>query len=782
MENMVTKEINTKQIIKNVKWSEILLCMFAFMFARVGVMGEFYTLGIAYLSSLYIRKELRRWASVFTLLGFVSVAVFDSQIIKYIIIASIIILCREIGNYYLNIFNQIIIMSISMFVVSFAELLILGFNFINFSLILIEILVADALMVIFSYGVEVIRENRKRCLTQKEAISIILIFTGIIAGIVDICIELPIFNEIFFRDIFAFTFLIAVTYLGGVNIGVTVSVIVSAVLTAIDYMPVNFCVIYGLSSLLGGVFTSIGRLGVVLGVGLGQIIGFIIFNNGQIDMSLVGAYLIAGIISLLLPANYLGIANWFKDHYIEESEQLHMERIQRIVTNRLNQFVYAFTKLSQTYQKQDYNKLEITNKQVENIIYEMIEKNCKNCSMYKFCWEIDVDETYHSMYNIIMTGDTNGKILIGDIPEKFKQNCKYHETIAYSLNYALDLNKQKIIYHNKGIESKILMGQQLEAITQSICNLTTEIEEEVKFNREEEAKLIEQIKYQGIKVDEVIVMESREKLKSIEVYTRPCEKEIGFEKRLIKAVERTRGTKFIIEKHQCNTDGCYFKLVAKQKFGVVAGTASCAKGKFSGDVHSFMELENSQYLLALADGMGSGELAQKESVATIEMLEEFMTSELDYQVALKLINSNLVLKSENEIFSTIDVVLIDSTTGLATFLKAGAATSFVLRGNEIFTISSTSLPVGILRDLDLEQHEVQLQNGDIVIMVTDGLLVTQDDVLGREETFKQFIMETKSRDPQHIADYLLERSRSLLAGDYTDDMTVVVGRIWEKYM
>ncbi|OON98533.1 MAG: hypothetical protein ATN35_00950 [Epulopiscium sp. Nele67-Bin004] len=781
MEKMVIREKRLEKNAIRVEWAQIILCVCAFMFARVCIESEYYTLGVAYLGTLHRQPKARRWCGLFAILGYVSVAIFNSFAMNYLIIVGFIVVFRsmmERAKIKFNLVNQMVIISVSLFVVKAVNLVLTGFSVVGVIENIVECMVACLLMYVLDFGVGALLEHRQYMLTQKEAISMILMFVGILAGTIDFYMEVPVFTEIYFRDIAVYVFLTAMIYLGGVNIGVTISVVIGAVLTLINYIPMNFSFIYSMASMFGGVLVPMGKIGVIFGMGLGQIIGFIIFNAGVIDMPLIGAFLVSSLISIMIPNRYFGLANWFKDKRVEDDEKVHMMHIQEIVASRLDHFRKAFFKLGKSFQDEQYRTATLDRQKIDIVLEDTINKMCEDCGLRKHCWEYDAEQMYKMSVEMIEAGQRNGKIVRGDIPEPFKIRCKMVESFAALLNFRLDLVRQDVYYENRVIETKMLMGQQMEAVAESINTITQEIAQEVVFNKELERLIAETLNSVGIIVVDIILLEKEENLKVLELRTKACQERPDTD--VIRTLEKVLGIRLEVQNHICGEKVCYYSIIPKQRFGVMAGAAICAKGNVCGDVHSFMQLENGKYLMAVADGMGSGEVARKESKVTIEMLEEFMEAGLTEEVALKIINSSLVLRMDNEVFSTIDVTIIDTSTGVAKLLKAGAATTFVLRGDEVITIRSHSLPVGIIKDVDIETHVVQLEYGDTIVMVTDGLLSTTDDALGREEAFKQFIIEEKCGDPVQLANYLLERSRKLLAGEYSDDMTVVVGRIWEK--
>ena len=84
------------------------------------------------------------------------------------------------------------------------------------------------------------------------------------------------------------------------------------------------------------------------------------------------------------------------------------------------------------------------------------------------------------------------------------------------------------------------------------------------------------------------------------------------------------------------------------------------------------------------------------------------------------------------------------------FVKIGAASTFIKRNNWVETISSTTLPIGMFKAVDYDSVTKKLYEGDIVIMVTDGVL----DCLKEQEKeayMERLIMDIDSSNPQEIA-------------------------------
>ena len=232
------------------------------------------------------------------------------------------------------------------------------------------------------------------------------------------------------------------------------------------------------------------------------------------------------------------------------------------------------------------------------------------------------------------------------------------------------------------------------------------------------------------------------------------------------------------ESAECEKSGdtCTTRYIEDQRMRVTTGVAKTAKStRGSGDSYSFMEMKNGTALLALSDGMGSGERARRESEATVGLLEDFIDSGFDKELAVRMINSVLVLKSAEESFATLDICSIDLYTGEAEFIKIGAASTFLLRNGKVRVIRSSSLPIGMLNDVDLETSTHHLHHDDVIVMVTDGIIPD----IARENQLAEALQRCRYRNPQDIADFILAESEAD-TDTPRDDKTVLAARIWER--
>ena len=115
-------------------------------------------------------------------------------------------------------------------------------------------------------------------------------------------------------------------------------------------------------------------------------------------------------------------------------------------------------------------------------------------------------------------------------------------------------------------------------------------------------------------------------------------------------------------------------------YQVLYGTARLTREeeKVSGDNYICRQEDGGRFVMCLSDGMGSGMEACRESETVVELLEQFMESGFSQETAAKMVNSALVLKGEEGMFSTVDICAVDLYTGICNFLKAGAGQLFMI--------------------------------------------------------------------------------------------------------
>lgn len=193
--------------------------------------------------------------------------------------------------------------------------------------------------------------------------------------------------------------------------------------------------------------------------------------------------------------------------------------------------------------------------------------------------------------------------------------------------------------------------------------------------------------------------------------------------------------------------------------------------KVSGDNFSFEEYNQGQVIMMIADGMGSGEQACRDSQAVIEFMERFLEAGFQKERAFAMVNGAVAAQNGCCNLTTLDVCSVNLLTGEAEFIKAGAAASYVKRQKRVDEVSADTLPLGSMEEIGPMTQELRLSDTDMLVMVSDGI---SDAIEGEADgRLREVIAGSSIRNPKEMSDYILQYAINSQGGRIRDDMTVL---------
>ena len=217
------------------------------------------------------------------------------------------------------------------------------------------------------------------------------------------------------------------------------------------------------------------------------------------------------------------------------------------------------------------------------------------------------------------------------------------------------------------------------------------------------------------------------------------------------------------------------KLVQLPALSAQAGVSclSATAGVPSGDSHLVRLLSGDRLMLALSDGMGSGEDAARESAQTIKLLWRFLAADVNRALALETVNELMLVKGGEDMFATVDLCLIDLTTGRAEFSKLAACRSLIVRGRELLPVAGGRLPLGILEKVQPSVTTVQLKPGDVLLIGSDGLMDAPRD----PSLVETALLRHAALPPAELAEAVLHEVQTADDLRFRDDMTAICARV-----
>ena len=229
-----------------------------------------------------------------------------------------------------------------------------------------------------------------------------------------------------------------------------------------------------------------------------------------------------------------------------------------------------------------------------------------------------------------------------------------------------------------------------------------------------------------------------------------------------------------------------YSQIAVPEQKLVVGHASSGKETVSGDSWGVQDLEDGRMMLTLCDGMGSGELAMQQSRTAMELLKALLAGGLSIRLALNMVNTVVSFQYDGARFSTMDVSVWNLNTGRLELYKFGSAPSFIKNGRRVKIYDSDSLPVGILPRVEPALLEHEIAEGDLLIMMSDGLYELNSEGF----VWENIISCMPGSNPQLVAEYLMAIAASRIRSNqkkeaalhpesepHIDDMTILVSRL-----
>ena len=452
-------------------------------------------------------------------------------------------------------------------------------------------------------------------------------------------------------------------------------------------------------------------------------------------------------------------------------------------TEKLLGYAESFVGLSKVFLHMSKPQEEYSREEFGRFQNELTGKMCTSCDACAVCWENERTPIYEILPRIISTVMETGRV-DNKQKEELKHYCKKSRDMAAEAVRVFERVSLNHAWYNRLIENRQTIAEQLDAMAYVMQDCA---KEDVLLDAAEE-RLLSKLRYHakehGILIEEVHLYQMADGHYKLWMRMRSrrggCISVKSF-LAMTGQVFKRRFRSVSEVKNFVTKETAEFTFLEDTRFRSVQGIVREKKdGAYvSGDNFSILEMENGKLLMGLSDGMGSGSTASKESELVLDLVERFLEAGFSMETAIRMMNSAMVLKGEEDLYSTVDLCELNLYNGAASFYKIGAAASFLKRGNEVRCFMADTLPVGAGTNPEIEKEEIELQNGDFVVMVTDGVLEYLR-VPKPEETMQEIIESIECRHPGVLVKKIMERVMLFTGGKVSDDMTILATCIWEK--
>lgn len=596
-------------------------------------------------------------------------------------------------------------------------------------------------------------------------------------------------------NMLAIFLILVLAWKNGVLVGSTIGVSIGLILGIVGIITPLQVLVFSVSGMIGGALNRLGKLGVICGFFVGNAILSYISTGNAIEVVFYKEILVSSIALLFVPKyieidveDLIGKNKFFNpivDNRLAENQN---------AETRLGYLSDTVKEIAKSYGIKDEelvaDEVENINKSKETFIEDLLNNldSFPNNILYEELIRLD-SNILEDVYRLLIDKEEINEKDIVQIFEKrneildIKSNSAIKDDVdqvVRIINRTYRINEMNFQWKQRLQDNKKSISKQLKGVSKAISEIASEMsnhKEQAYKNKESEIK--ELLKQKEIFVKELRIKQNKSKKYFIDIL---FEKSIQ-DKEKINCIEsiltKVCKEKIVLKKDTSHLESKLYmqKYISEDKFSLQIGLATLPKtgNDISGDSSVQIRLEDNKYLIALSDGMGSGKDARKSSQIVTNMLKQTLAAGFEKEDSLELINSTVKLSSE-EIYSTMDVAVLDLYTGIVEFIKNGSCRTYIKNKQSIDIVEANSLPIGILNDVDFTVYDKDMKDGDIFVMCSDGIIDSNKEQAD-DKWFIKMLKEINTNNVKKMADIILREAIDNGYGILKDDMTVIVMKV-----
>ncbi len=492
--------------------------------------------------------------------------------------------------------------------------------------------------------------------------------------------------------------------------------------------------------------------------------GYSLYAEGFQMFGLFTADYLCGLL-LFFPLIYFFPAEKKVNTRTAEKELMHKETVKR-TKQKLKEMSEAFSSLSEVFYTVGDSVKKPGLTESTRLVSDCCSRVCSRCTLSALCWGESHGMTVNATTEVAAKLLSKGTVTESDFPEPFATRCQKLSRLVEIINRKFTEMSGSCFKNNK---TSLLAGE-YSTVSRLLKSTAGELDRELEYNPNLEGKAKKILKDLNISHRRVAVFGQREM--RIDVYGIVLEKVGIATVKLLEEFGKAFDCTFDAPAFLMYEDNVVMRLRKKRKISLECAKSGCTKKgeSVSGDSASFFETDRDYFYTLICDGMGSGREAAFTSRLASIFIEKLMHCATPKNVTLEMLNTFLMSKTD-ETFTSVDLLEVDLLSGNANFIKAGAAPSFVLRGDRLHRIESRTPPAGALVRMCAEQTGFTLRDGDFVIQLSDG---AEDSGEGSGWLVK-LLAASSFESAADLCDLLFTAAKA--KGDFRDDLSISVLKV-----
>ena len=603
------------------------------------------------------------------------------------------------------------------------------------------------------------------------------------------------------RNVLSIFIVLVLGWKNGILVGTTAGATIGVTLGIIANSEPMVVASYAISGMIAGILNRFGKIGVICGFVLGNVVLSYVSNGLISNLIVFKEILIAGVALLAVPRNInLKIENIIGENkFLPIGVNRGLNKSKETVS-KLNNVSKMVNEMANTYKDVAatvVDEQDIKEKNKQTFIAELLNniENMKENILYDSIENVEgeiVDEIFNKLLEKqfikekdlikILAKNNNYVVGFGEDEEKLDRDI---EKMTQAINSAYRIGKMNFVWSARLKEEKQNFESQLKGVSKAISNIAKNLDEEnyaqeLFDDKKEQIALI--LKQKEILLQEISITKKDGGRFNVELYIEQNDRN-DIKDIILNILNKVLEEKMcVIEEKSVKKENCTkYVFMSDDKYILDIGHSIAIKDNMpvSGDSILNTKLKDGKYLIAISDGMGSGPEARKSSQIVTSMLKRLLNSGFERNTSISLINSSL-LNVSDEVFATLDIAIIDLYKGTIEFIKNGACPTYIKNSKRTQVIKSRTLPTGVVKEVSADVFDKDIEENDLIVMVSDGILDSNIEYKNKELWVKYLIEDINILNPQKVADIILNESIDNNFGKVKDDMSVIVCKFIKK--
>ncbi len=636
----------------------------------------------------------------------------------------------------------------------------------DISKVAVEAVVSGAVAYFFSRSVSIALSGRRPAsLSQSESACLALSGCALILSLSNIQ-----FEKVSVGRIIAVVIILLCARYGSVAGGTVAGAATGSVfgMGAANYA--FLCAGYSFGGLIGGLFAPFGKIAAALGFIVCNTIMLLSAGDTGIILPCFAETVIASVVFLILPKD---IERYITPIFLPRENTIGEKALRNSIVMRLDFASDALNNVSGCVNSVSRQLKKLYSSDADCVYKNASGEVCENCGMMSYCWERNKYVTEEDFKRLSAPLKAQGYVTENDIESLFSKKCCRKPEIADAVTGAYRDYLGGIEASARITQIRSMVAGQFSGLSEILGDMAEEFENYKTFDADCAARVSEYLHRHGYVVMECGCMVDTNGRMTVEIELASGKTKIRKDllaKDISSLCGRCFDTPLITEIGNRRR----IALSEVPVFDVEVGVYQhiFGGGKLCGDcVNCFCD-GFGKFIALISDGMGTGGRAAVDSNMTVSIMTKLLKAGLSENCALQVVNSALMVKSEDESLSTVDMVKLDLFSGETVLNKAGAPFTYIKKGGRLLKKTAKSLPVGILGDVKFANDRIKLRGGDVIVMVSDGATLKDEKWL--EDIIKKFSENGACSD---LAKAVVNEAIKRRNDGHDDDITAVAVKL-----